>query len=107
MTLLNSADLDLLRTPKQKSNFYLTWLKHTVIATAQVGGSPSSGDTSVVLTAKATVERTEDFIDVGQEVWFGSSAGNNDIGIGRIKAINWAGDSLTIAFNSFNSKFVW
>lgn len=97
------ANLTRLRETQHATRLYLVTYRPPTIWSAQVDGNPNANARS--FTVKNIVSVETPFADC--EVWFGSTAGASDIGIGRFKSL--VATTLEIALNNFdlaNNNFI-
>lgn len=93
MPAIHANDLTLLRRQGHISRTYGSFLKPLTLWSMRVSGSPARGDISISFGSGSGLDFSA--IEAGQTLWVGTSAGDNDQGIIRIRSIASSDSGVT------------
>jgi len=98
MPAISAANLARLRTTRHATKLYLAVHQPATLWTGRVNGEHAIRATSIIFNSGSGTTPNANY-----EIWFGTSASANDIGIGRLKTHpGGASGTLTIAPNNFD-----
>lgn len=106
MPTISAGDLTLLRAEKHKSRYYMSFLVPRDLWTARVNdGSITREETSITFDGGSGSYFS--LVEALQEVWVGTSAGDDDIGRVRIRSISSGDGGVTGTLTVARNPLLW
>lgn len=113
MPTLTPEQLELLRAPGHRSEYFLSVLRPRVMWTMQINGSPDVGEVSLSLDGGTGVtDFAQDWLDdptgiPGMEMWVGTSPGEKNVGVVRLRTYATADAGVTASVLVSRNNLAW
>jgi hypothetical protein len=105
MPQIHTNDLSLAREEGHSADFYGSFLQPTTLWAAQVNGAHSRGETTI--TFDSGTGSAFSAVQAWQTIWVGTSAGDKDVGITRVRSISSGDGGVTGTLEVAPNWFPW